>query len=194
MQVAEGLPYESIGLSETYVQGLTAPARDIVNDIVRSGRSVDGDPWTPGQTSNLVFLKNLFNRSGFKIDPSFWETLNQDHDFELWSANLEFLVGCQRFIAISSYSIDELLSTPWSDLFTREDKYTQMLISGFRTAMEAKLPVLDIVPFHLVQETKSESKVAVMVSVKAMFPIFRKDKPNSPVAICALTLLRPPSV
>lgn len=144
------------------------------------------------ETSKTLTLKRLIKQIGCKIDPSVYDLLGQQSNFELWSADLEFLVAGWDFLNTISYSLDELTEYPWAELFGRDEKILGAIIGKYQECVQDNKVVQNVAPFHLVYEKKYDKKM--MVAVDALFPVTNPSYPGMPVALVAITRLRQPTI
>ncbi|MEZ0390716.1 MAG: hypothetical protein ACAH59_00775 [Pseudobdellovibrionaceae bacterium] len=186
------LDYQKIGLSQGYVIRLGQPARQLVHRLLDEQQpKADQDPWSDLPPSTELFVRRVFKVGRLKVASSFWETLKDNYGFELWSSELEYVVGCGKFLSLTSYSQEELLSTPWNQLFERDPIHIQQLLTAFQRMMETQEPQFNVTPFHVVKETQSVKKVSLMVAIRAIYPFYFEEMPNTPAGAVALTEFKP---
>jgi hypothetical protein len=178
------LRYQNLGLSLNYVQKLTAPSRALVERIADNSELTNPQDLPP---TRELFARSIFKRAHLSVDSGFWEVLQPDYGFELWSFNLEYLLGCGKFYSLTSYSQEELLSNSWIDLFDRDDIHLKQILNASEKVQRTNRPVLDVTPSHTVTEKKSPLKVSLLVTVKALFPTYFEGDRSMPACAVALT-------
>jgi hypothetical protein len=126
----------------------------------------------------------------FVIDDRIKDLLLQGYDYEIWSRDMEFIVASKRFLGLTSYSLDQLLTTNWGELFLRDDLNKTRIVRAIEKVFKTQQPQISVSPKHVVQEIGSEQKVALEVEVLAIAPFWNHHKDLNFSGLLAVTKLQ----
>lgn len=123
----------------------------------------------------VVFLKKILKEHNLTLDDEVFTFVKPDDAFELWSSDLRFLGSSLEFYTLSSFSLEELLTKEWHDLFSRDHKFTEQMLAAATSVLSGQYPLLRTpVDDHCVSERK-DSPVTVLVNTRLMAPIYSLD-------------------
>lgn len=147
------------------LQLISEPARELVLAAAEKTEFIN-----IGNLTTSEFAMQALKASRIGVDKSFWETLTPDDSLEFWSSDMAFLFSCGNFLKLTSFSVPELLSKNWADLFRRDQIHNLQIGNAVQKALSTGKPQYQVTPSHLVTEN-SAAAVSVLVEVKSVFPI-----------------------
>jgi PAS domain-containing protein len=136
--------------------------------------------------SSRTFVWRAFSALGFVPDSNLFNLIGDDDVVEIYNMENIQIFRNLRFFEFCSYTLEELFSKPWMELFVREDpEITKQLINLLVTLAETKnpRPVSTNVGPHFTREVGSESCFRVELEVKHVTVLFSDD--GSPEAYVA---------
>jgi hypothetical protein len=123
--------------------------------------------------SPSLYSQRLLNRLNLQVDRSIFTRVSKDLEFEFWTAQGKLLGSSNGFYALSSFTLEELFRKERSQLFQRDQKYTDQLISGIGLALQGTI-VENPVEVHTVTEIKI-NPVSVSVDIKLITPLYNES-------------------
>lgn len=128
--------------------------------------------------SDKQFLWRFMSRFRFKTHPDFFASVDDDTSFEVY--NIE---GHQTFRSISlmdccSYSLDELVSIPWFELFQRDQSITDKYLSYQGKLVDGTLEHTNldgIIETHKVYEIFGFDKLVLTMKPLYLSPMYDMD-------------------
>lgn len=184
--IAEGT-LNKLGLSKNYVDSLPSELFDIVSRTAEKMSQVT-------EESSVEFIKTCVSNADFKIPDELWPLLGENTGIEVWSGGSKpyFLFSNIKFMKYSSYSLEDVRSHSWQDLFIRDKIHELQCMNGVQKAMMTGQVQKNITPDHLVTERLPGHTNAAIVRVSAMSPFFIGEE-NVPMGIIVLTEYKRPS-
>ncbi|QLY24200.1 hypothetical protein [Bdellovibrio sp. KM01] len=133
---------------------------------------------TGERISDKQFLWRFLSAFRLKTHPDFFSSVDDETSFEV--VNTE---GHQTFRSISlmdccSYSLDELVSIPWYELFSRDQSITDKYLQFQEATTNGTLVhtnVENIIPVHLVTENFGFDKMVLTMKPLYLSPIYDMD-------------------
>ncbi|MCA6565606.1 MAG: hypothetical protein IM559_15740 [Pseudanabaena sp. M151S2SP2A07QC] len=146
---------------------------------------------TVKEFSEFFKLSEALRSRGFEFifDESILSLEKQGYGFEMYSANLDFISASTHFFAITSYSLNDLYTTHWAELFSRQEFYSAMVLRAIEKVYQTQRPVYQVTPGHLVTETFSPLKRQVVVEIAAVAPFWLSKESNKIDGFIAVTKL-----
>lgn len=136
---------------------------------------------------NEELLRRILISSRLEVDDSAFALLAQGFGFEIWSKELEYIVADEAFLYATSYTIADLISRPWGELFSRDSDMLKKIYNSFLVCINTNKPVRNVAPLHEVCEVEGEKR-KMLVSIEAFFPL--TDANNEVRAFVAVTQLQ----
>lgn len=136
-----------------------------------------------------VFLWRFLREFGLQPDKSAFSFINEEDVIEVYNSEGLQIYRNFKFFEICSYSLEELYSFPFYDLFERNVFITQEImrfVSSFYQSATRE-PVLSAIPDHNLKERFSEDQHEFQMHLGYFIPLF--DKAGNTVA--GITLSRP---
>jgi hypothetical protein len=130
-----------------------------------------------GQESSIEVVKE-FNASpdcSFYFEDSIWEKIEKDDGIEIWTPQFGYLFSHGGLRAVSSYSLVDLLTTPWRDLFDRNEIHAKQIERAVVKVIQTSAVVENICPPHVVSEKQPGHTVTALVHLKMLAPVFSKE-------------------
>ncbi len=105
------------------------------------------------------------------------EQFSEDDVVEVYSADFIQLYRNFRFLEICSYSILDLYSHPWDELYRRPAKITEQIVRGIRQCIEqpSEHPAIVDVPGHFLEEIFSEERRQFFVQQGPFYSLLDED-------------------
>lgn len=163
---------------------LSSDKRAILDDILEA--SHDMDVVFPDQMKHILWKVMLKN--GILIDNNIFELLEPNDSLEVWTDDSRFLFVVGPLLSQMSYSIDELSSKPWHELFERDKFSEKKILETYVQVLNTGKMVTDVCDWHLVSEIHSNKKVSLLIIVSAIAP-FKSNKGFSGVVAIVKTKL-----
>ncbi|MFN7825629.1 MAG: hypothetical protein ACK5P6_09730 [Pseudobdellovibrionaceae bacterium] len=126
----------------------------------------------------------------FIIDERIKDLLLQGYDYEIWTRDMEFIVASKRFLGLTSYSLDQLLTTHWGEMFHRDDLNKTRIVRAIEKVFKTQQPQISVTPKHVVQEIASKQKVALEVEVLEITPFWNHHEDLNFSGLLAVTKLQ----
>ncbi len=125
--------------------------------------------------NSKLFLSATLAKLDLKVDDQFINSISESDLVEMYDLNHRQIFRNFRFYEITSYSLSDLLTFDWSELYSRSSAITESLfkIVGQVVAEKslATLLPMDVSP-HLIKEIRANPVQACGVTFKFMAPVF----------------------
>ena len=122
------------------------------------------------------FLKLCAERLGLIFDKNVYDTLNPGDVIEIYNTDLIQVFRNFEFFDVCSYTLLDLLSNEFYELYERGQLINQGLFNAISTlnSRPFNLEPIDLMdlPQHLLQEKFSTDQLRSMVRFKAMYPVY----------------------
>lgn len=136
-------------------------------------------------------LWNMLNRLKYRVTDDILSRIADHQIVEIY--NLENIQVFRNlpFFKICSYSIDEIVSLPWWQLYKREDAISQLIFQYASKVLngETTETVAPEVPLHLLEERDSFGRHKMNVTVEWMSPLKSALNGNAVLVVEEATLL-----
>lgn len=183
----EGLSVQPCRRENDFNRFLTFSPEHRNSSLVRLKRYVDVCEMTRKQGHSLAnhhaFLWNMLKEMGYVPHSEMFGVLEDQDIVEIYDNSLIQVFRNLRFFEICSYSLVELLTYEFPELYYREDSITQRLLKQvFSLLNEEQFKVLKAdAPLHRVQETFSDHKNEYFIRQKYIAPL--RDRVSRSIAI-----------
>ncbi len=135
------------------------------------------DPWDDREFLSLSMRALNLNFAKNFLDQNTSEDLVEGYDSERFQ-----IFRNMRFMETSAYSLLEIQSYPWPDLFSRDSKIADRLISYCDEVLwENNSTIALDISEHVICEIKTEDKNSVRINFRHLAPIY--NGPNRPYGI-----------
>lgn len=135
-------------------------------------------------------VERVLRHFGLEVDESFWATVTEGDLIEVYGRNMVQLYRNLEFFRICGYSILEVSTIEWFDLWERPTSILKEMMRMAESAFEENVPVRSYnVPRHILRETRSANPQlgyeprANLVDFKVMAPIRVKGQSKGVGAI-----------
>lgn len=142
-------------------------------------------------------LWKVMTRNRIQIQPELFEKMEKDDSLEMWVVpradgpqRMRFVLAMGKILSLSSYSITELATIPWNELFWREERYSVQITAGVLEALKTNASQFRVTDWHDVYESLSPNRLKFQVAVTQITPF---KVPNGDTGIFALVKARPTS-
>lgn len=118
-------------------------------------------------------LKVFLRKSNYKIYDDFFQTLNGTDIVEIYDTTKQIQIFRNlNFLSHSSYTIVDMLTTPWPELFHRKPSITNQIMkkSEFISNSATSTQPWKIEP-HIVTELKGQER-SFLMTLKCISPVF----------------------
>lgn len=112
---------------------------------------------------------------GVEVHSDIFQQLEADDSIEMWTQDWRFLFAMGPVLSLSSYSLQELATAPWSQLFARDDEPAEQILSAFDMALMTEQSVHDVTDWHQVRELRAARESEFFVKVRLVAPFKSKD-------------------
>ena len=149
----------------------------ICQDVVASGGSL---------RSTRTFVWRAFREFGWTPSSKLFEAMGEDHVVEIYDLNNIQLFRNFRFFEFCSYTLEDIFTRPWMQLFQRMSQSQTDDLLGFVTKLVKSRTRETIFPDLGIQNTRevdSELRYQVDIEVDSMALLF--DATAEPVAFIA---------
>ncbi len=138
-----------------------------------------------------AFLWKSFSQIGLLPSSDLFSQIHPGDYIEVYDPDGIQLFANFEFLSLISYSFEEILWWPWDQLFDRDPKHTESILSNFvRCFSDAQGPFVPSVENHICWETRSETPKEALVTMKMFAPLFaRNKKPMAMLATSKIQLL-----
>lgn len=171
--LADALPgFENIFLQGSVAQQKTFVARlKFYNEIFSSGMDPETD------LVDLKFVWSILKK--FKMCPpaDLIGKLDVSNYIEIRDNRGVQIFGNFNFLKVLSYSVEELFWYSWDELFSRDEKITQLIMQEFiKSVTTATQPFDPNISEHTCWETRSRGKHSAKVKMLMFSPIFGENQ------------------
>ena len=130
--------------------------------------------------NDLKLTWYALSKFGLKGPSELFSTLSEEDCIEIYSATGTQMFRSFNFFKYCSYSPEDLLTSPWQELYDRDtDIISQMEGVAGRALMQAENVFSIELPNHKVWELRSTKKVHAEVSFRICSPLFDEHKKRS---------------
>ncbi len=132
---------------------------------------------------NLNLLWRALARLGFVPCKDLFSQLTEEDVVEIYDRSSLQLYRSFSFFGLCSYSLEELYSRPWFELYHREEKFHEMNLGLLHKFVSGQLMKTEPtgIPMHEVRELKAPKMRSSMIQPHLVSPLF--DNSGQTVAI-----------
>jgi hypothetical protein len=134
------------------------------------------------------FVNAGLSRMGLKTADTFYNTIAPDDLVEVYDLSHRQIFRNLRFYEVTGYSLGDLLTFEWPELYYRPSMTTGQIFKSIETVLE----IGDFethpmnVPSHFIKEINAEPLLTCEVNFKVMAPIFNSEyKKHGYVVSCS---------
>jgi len=120
-------------------------------------------------------LWSAFAKFGIVFPPGVFELLEPEHSIEVWTSDTRFLFAMGDILQYCSYSLHDLATSRWEELFSRDTITEKRMLGRLVEAMKTGNAQKNVTDWHLVTESKSEKKNSLQVKVSLLVPFQSRD-------------------
>ncbi len=135
----------------------------------------------PFEARELISL--ILDENEIDISDQLFERLDFDDSLEMWSSDANFLFAMGDILSLTSYSLDELATQPWHELFDRDSFFKMQIQNKFIQALTTGKVETNVTEWHMVRELRSPKMLNFEVKVKQITPFTDNDGMSGVVAI-----------
>jgi hypothetical protein len=122
-----------------------------------------------GSHKGHFYLRAALKKFGWKIDQAALELIGENDTIEIYGTDFSLKIANMRFLQVCSYTLEDVLSREFFELFERDSKITQHLLGHWPKMSEGKLSYsTDLGPDHLVSEAFSMRRKQFWVESKVL--------------------------
>lgn len=122
-------------------------------------------------------LQVCARRLGVVFSDDLLARVSEDDIVEIYTADLIQIYRSFRFFGLCSYSLTDLLSNEWFDLYERSVVINNYLFEAGKALMERTYDLSPInlshIPIHLMREKISTEKRSFQIQFKEMYPVYQ---------------------
>lgn len=115
-------------------------------------------------------LWGAFNKYNVKINYDLFGYLQDGDSVEMWTDQMVLMLAIGKVAKNCTYTIDELRSDQWENLFYRPEKNKHDILQGIITAKTTNSTCFDCGEWHEVMELKTRFKYKQQIKVKLITP------------------------
>lgn len=145
---------------------LSTEKKKVLDDLLQF--TYEKDRFTPHKHKLDIWKVMMKNKVSMPYD--FFETIGENDSIEMWSDDQNFLFVMGKIMDFTSYSIEDLISDRWENLFERDPAVIAQILTAFQMAMMTNTNQYNVTDWHIVKEVKSELKLCQTVRVKMIAP------------------------
>jgi hypothetical protein len=123
------------------------------------------------------YIGSIFKNSLGTMPTDLFEKLSEDDSLEMWStdyygnaSDLKFLFAMGAILKMTSFSMEDLSSTPWTKLFLRDEFNAKLILHRVVQAMVTGETQSNVTGWHLVSENGSPKQLQFQVRVAHIIP------------------------
>ncbi len=166
------LPYRDPKLP--HFSALPAEHKEIVTksleDIYHIYSSIEQESKDIADSKTVLWY--TIKRLGLRPGSDLFATIKDTDIIEIHTPALQIFRNL-NFFRLCSYSIEEVTSIHWTELFYRDQKYTDQIIAcGANVFTKQQSVMTTAIEPHYTEELMSELKLNVHYNMKAMYPLF----------------------
>ena len=150
----------------------------ICQDVLASGGDL---------RSTRTFVWRAFRAFGMKPNASFFESMSEDHVVEIYDLNNVQIFRNFRFFEFCSYTLEDVFTRPWTDLFIRKQPAQTTNIVGFIEKLVASGSHETVTPHAGVQHTReanSELMHEVDLEIDSAALLFNEANVPAALIVC----------
>lgn len=135
-------------------------------------------PENPHQkVTNADFFKSVLSYFDYEVDPTFFEHLQENQTIEIYNTSNIQLFRNFNYFELSSYSLLHLISFQWFELFERDPKITEKILTGGREvlASQQKTKKWNIPKHELKEILLGDTPKTLVVENGTITPVFQKS-------------------
>lgn len=135
---------------------------------------------------------NMLNRLGYRAVDDVISKVTDNQIVEIYNAENIQVFRNLPFFKVCSYSIDEILSLPWWELYKRDDQISQKIFQYASQVLngEIETTVQPDIPVHYLEEKDSFNCHKMDIVVKLMSPLVSQSSGNAILVTEEATLHR----
>lgn len=159
LSVAEQL--QALQLIESYYA--------VCQDTRRRGSSLRGE---------RAILDQALEHFNLQIDPEIFKFIGPRNVFEFYSENQTQFFRTANFFEYTSYTIEDLYSRSWMNLYARDEKIVGKIIEHANHILSGKAQgiIQPDIPEHIIAERASLEKLKLSVLIECLAPLRRDGK------------------
>ena len=166
------LPYRDSKLP--HFSTLSAELKEVVikslEDIYAIYSSIEQESKDIADSKTVLWY--TIKRLGLRPSSDLFAAINDADIIEIHTPTLQIFRNL-NFFRLCSYSIEEVTSIHWTELFYRDQKYTDQIIACGATVFTKQESIITTaIEPHVTEELMSELKLNVHYNMKAMYPLF----------------------
>jgi len=146
----------------------------ICQDVIASGGSLK---------SSRTFVWRAFRAFGWKPSSKLFESMDEDHIVEVYDFNNVQLFRNMKFFEYCSYTLEDIFTRPWMNLFVRENpEQTEELVKCMTdlAASKSHETIFPSIATQKIYEVDSELKNRMNFDIESLTLLF--DSTNQPAA------------
>ncbi len=115
------------------------------------------------------YLRSSLKKFGWSVPPDVYELIGKDDTIEIYGTDFSLKTANIRFLQVCSYTLEEILTHEFFELFSRDSKIAEGLMKHWPTLASGEAEIItDLGPPHLVQETFSQKRKQFWVESKVL--------------------------
>ncbi len=140
---------------------------------------------------DVEFFRLSMSALGLSFPSDFIGKLGPEDVIEAYDLQRRQIFRNMRFMEMSSYSLLEMLSSDWTQLFERSGQITELLIQWSEKILWTENKTLELdIPKHVIRELRSCEPQACEVRQKYFAPLFSgPNKPGGALSVCEARVL-----
>lgn len=184
----EGLlvrPYQLASLP--FFQALSLPEQQQAIHLIENYCAVCQSARQAGASlrDGRAILDQALDHFNLQVDPEVFSFISPRTVFEFYSVNQTQFFRTANFFEYTSYTIEDLYSRSWMNLYDRDEQITRKII-GYATQIlsgAAKGIVRPDLPEHIILERASLEKIKISVFIECFAPILQNGEVTGIVSI-----------
>ncbi len=128
------------------------------------------------QIGNLSTVKSMVKKLDLVPPVDFYSLIHDDHIVEVYDRNSKMIFNSAKFFRMVRYTLEEIYTVPWYDLYERDHRITEHYIEFTRMLIEHEITgvVSALIPTHEVRELQSRLHAGKLIQPKYIAPLFDK--------------------
>ena len=129
------------------------------------------------------FLWRMFGKLGVRPRADLMSVIEQGDIVEIYNSDFVQIYRNLPFFEVCSYSLDELLSRPFFELFRRDEPVTAAIVGVAQKMLAGEMDGIYAWPIgvHTIEETESPLRLRSVIEQKFVSPLY--DATGRPVAL-----------
>jgi hypothetical protein len=137
---------------------------------------LEGSVATLGKHQSHFFLRTVMKRYGWKIDARVFDRIDETDTVEIYGTDFSLKCANIRFLQLCSYTLEEVLSYPFHELYERDQLVIKKYIEAGTEIFAGRSDlVTDLGPDHLMTEIFSSRKKSFWIKTKFLAPVRGSD-------------------